>query len=116
MEQFIKHLLDKNQISTSKRIDKVISRLIQSAKVEEIYKNIISLNQEIMNIFNRYNESEEFKEFPLAIPNANAKTDYSFKFDISKLFPNIKIKDIRNIENLGLSFDHETLIRFEVEI
>ena len=35
MEQFIKHLLDKNQISTSKRIDKVISRLIQSAKVEE---------------------------------------------------------------------------------
>ena len=112
MEQFIKHLLDKNQISTSKRIDKVISRLIQSAKVEEIYKNIISLNQEIMNIFNRYNESEEFKEFPLAIPNANAKTDYSFKFDISKLFPNIKIKDIRNIENLGLSFDHETLILY----
>ncbi len=112
MEQFIKHLLDKNQISTSKRIDKVISRLIQSAKVEEIYKNIISLNQEIMNIFNRYNESEEFKEFPLAIPNANAKTDYSFQFDISKLFPNIKIKDIRNIENLGLSFDHETLILY----
>lgn len=95
MEQFIKHLLDKNQISTSKRIDKVISRLIQSAKVEEIYKNIISLNQEIMNIFNRYNESEEFKEFPLAIPNANAKTDYSFQFDISK-FPNIKISKYQN--------------------
>ena len=108
MEQYIKHLFEKNNIPASKLTDKVIQKLTESARVEEIYKTILSHNHEIMNIFNQYKESEEFKEYHLAIPNANAKTDYSFKFDISN-FPNIKIKEIRNIEDLGLSFDNETL-------
>ena len=60
-------------------------------------------------MFEQYKESEEFKEYHLVIPNAKAKEDYSFKFDISN-FPNIKIKEIRNIEDLGLSFDNETLM------
>ena len=108
MEQYIKHLLEKNNIQASKLTDKVIKKLTESVKVEEIYKTILSHNQEIMNIFNQYKESEEFKEYHLVIPNAKANEDYSFKFDISN-FPNIKIKEIRNIENLGLSFDNETL-------
>ena len=108
MEQYIKYLFEKNNITASKLTDKVIQKLTESAKVEEIYKTILSHNHEIMNIFNQYKESEEFKEHHLAIPNAYAKTDYSFKFDISN-FPNIKIKEIRNIEDLGLSFDNETL-------
>ena len=108
MEQYIKHLLEKNNIPASKLTDKVIQKLTESVKVEEIYKTILSHNQEIMNIFNQYKESEEFKEYHLVIPNAKANEDYSFKFDISN-FPNIKIKEIRNIENLGLSFDNETL-------
>ena len=108
MEQYIKHLLEKNNIPASKLTDKVIQKLTESVKVEEIYKTILSHNQEIMNIFNQYKESEEFKEYHLVIPNAKANEDDSFKFDISN-FPNIKIKEIRNIENLGLSFDNETL-------
>ena len=108
MEQYIKHLLEKNNIPASKLTDKVIQKLTESVKVEEIYKTILTHNQEIMNIFNQYKESEEFKEYHLVIPNAKANEDYSFKFDISN-FPNIKIKEIRNIENLGLSFDNETL-------
>lgn len=108
MEKYIKILLEKNNISSSKLTDKVISRLIQSAKVEEIYKAILSHNQDIMNIFNRYSESEKFKDFHLVIPNANAKTDYSFQLDISS-FPNIKIKEIKNLEDLGLSFDSDSL-------
>ena len=108
MEQYIKHLLEKNNIPASKLTDKVIQKLTESVKVEEIYKTILSHNQEIMNIFNQYKESEEFKEYHLVIPNAKANEDYSFKFDISN-FPNIKIKEIRNIEDLGLSFDNETL-------
>lgn len=109
MEKFIKNLLEIHQISSSKITDKVISRLINSAKVEELYKTILSYNQDIMNIFSRYKESEEFKEFHLVIPNANAKAEYSFQFDISN-FPNIKIKEIRNLEELGLSYDNETFI------
>lgn len=109
MEKFIKNLLEIHQISSSKITDKVISRLINSAKVEDIYKTILSYNQDIMNIFNRYKESEEFKEFHLVIPNANAKAEYSFQLDISN-FPNIKIKEIRNLEALDLTFDNETLI------
>lgn len=109
MEKFIKNLLEIHQISSSKITDKVISRLINSAKVEEVYRTILSYNQDIMNIFNRYKESEEFKEFHLVIPNANAKAEYSFQFDISN-FPNIKIKEIRNLEALDLTFDNEALI------
>lgn len=109
MEKFIKNLLEIHQISSSKITDKVISRLINSAKVEEIYKTILSYNQDIMSIFNTYKESEEFKDYHLVIPNANAKTDYFFQFNFSN-FPNIKIKEIRNLEALGLSFDNETLI------
>lgn len=108
MEQYIKYLFEKNNIPASKLTDKVIQKLTESVKVEEIYKTILSHNQEIMNIFEQYKESEEFKEHHLVIPNANVNTDYSFKFDISN-FPNIKIKEIRNIENLGLFFDNETL-------
>ena len=108
MEQYIKHLLEKSNIPVSKLTDKIIQKLTESVKVEEFYKTILSHNQEIMNIFNQYKESEEFKEYHLVIPNAKANEDYSFKFDISN-FPNIKIKEIRNIENLGLSFDNETL-------
>lgn len=109
MEKFIKNLLEIHQISSSKITDKVISRLINSAKVEEIYKTILSYNQDIMSIFNTYKESEEFKDYHLVIPNANAKTDYFFQFNFSN-FPNIKIKEIRNLEAFGLSFDNETLI------
>lgn len=109
MEQYIKHLFEKSNIPASKLTDKIIQKLTESVKVEEIYKTILSHNQEIMNIFEQYKESEEFKEYHLVIPNAKANEDYSFKFDISN-FPNIKIKEIRNIENLGLSFDNETLM------
>ena len=93
MEQYIKYLFEKNNIPASKLTDKVIQKLTESVKVEEIYKTILSHNQEIMNIFEQYKESEEFKEHHLVIPNANVNTDYSFKFDISN-FPNIKIKEI----------------------
>jgi len=109
MEQYIKHLLEKSNIPVSKLTDKIIQKLTESVKVEEFYKTILSHNQEIMNMFEQYKESEEFKEYHLVIPNAKAKEDYSFKFDISN-FPNIKIKEIRNIEDLGLSFDNETLM------
>lgn len=109
MENYVKFLLERNQISFSRLTDKVISRLIQSAKVGEIYKNISLSNQQIMDVFNRYKETEEFKEYHLVIPNANAKVEYSFQFDISS-FPNIKIKEIRNIGDLGLSFDKESFI------
>ena len=79
MEQYIKHLLEKSNIPASKLTDKIIQKLTESVKVEEFYKTILSHNQEIMNIFEQYKESEEFKEYHLVIPNAKAKEDYSYR-------------------------------------
>ena len=60
MEQYIKHLLEKSNIPVSKLTDKIIQKLTESVKVEEFYKTILSHNQEIMNMFEQYKESEEF--------------------------------------------------------
>ncbi|RIY37554.1 hypothetical protein CKY20_02315 [Capnocytophaga canis] len=109
MEKFVKKILENNNITSSKVVDKVVSRLLTSAKVEEIYKSISSLNNQVMDIFNKYKDSEEFKEYHLVIPNANAKNEYSYSFEISQ-FPNIKIKEIRSLDTLGLSFDNQTNI------
>nr|WP_315026880.1 PP2C family serine/threonine-protein phosphatase [uncultured Chryseobacterium sp.] len=49
-------------------------------------------------------EKEEFREVYWVLKNANSKQYYEFSFEMSD-FPNIKIKNISNLEGTGLVFD-----------
>ncbi|CAI8737279.1 PP2C family serine/threonine-protein phosphatase [Chryseobacterium sp. IT-36CA2] len=55
-----------------------------------------------------YKEKEEFKEAHWVLKNASAKQFYEFSFDMED-FPNIKIQNIGNLEETGLSFENNTI-------
>lgn len=106
MENLLKQILTENKIQIDKVVNSTLSKLIDNAKIGEIAKSISELKKEIMGIFDMYREKEAFKEKHLAIDNANAKKEYEFVFDLLE-FPNIVIKEIRNLESIGLQFDSE---------
>lgn len=106
MEKLLTQLLTENNIELNKTANKTITKLLDNAKIAELAKNISEVKSQIIEIFDMNKEKEEFKEKHLAITNANAKKAYDFTFDLSE-FPNIAIKEIRKIEETGLSFDAE---------
>lgn len=55
-----------------------------------------------------YREKEEFKEVHLVLKNASAKQFYEFIFEMSD-FPNIKIKNIANLQETGLIFENNKI-------
>ncbi|WP_431610924.1 PP2C family serine/threonine-protein phosphatase [Chryseobacterium sp. 'Rf worker isolate 10'] len=55
-----------------------------------------------------YKEKEEFKDVHWMLKNANAKQFYEFSFDMED-FPNIKIQNIGNLEETGLTFENNTI-------
>ncbi len=106
MEFFLKKILKNNQLESNKIIDKTISKLIDNKKIIELSKSIKNAENQVLDIFNMYREKEEFKEKHIAIKNANAKKEYDAILDMSE-FQNIVIKEIRNLEDIGLKFDSE---------
>ncbi|MEJ5050225.1 PP2C family serine/threonine-protein phosphatase [Chryseobacterium culicis] len=55
-----------------------------------------------------YKEKEEFKDVHWALKNASAKQFYEFPLDMDD-FPNIKIQNIGNLEEAGLTFENNTI-------
>ncbi|WP_223606243.1 PP2C family serine/threonine-protein phosphatase [Chryseobacterium sp. OSA05B] len=55
-----------------------------------------------------YREIEEFKEVHLVLKNANSKQFYEHRFEMDD-FPNIKIKNIANLQETGLTFENNTI-------
>lgn len=55
-----------------------------------------------------YREKEEFKDAHWILKNANAKQYYEFSLDMDD-FPNIKIQNIGNLEETGLTFENNIL-------
>lgn len=55
-----------------------------------------------------YKEKEEFKDVHWVLKNASAKQFYEFSFEMEE-FPNIKIQNIGNLEETGLTFENNTI-------
>src|ERR1700750_239499 len=55
-----------------------------------------------------YREKEEFKEVHLVLKNASSKQFYEYHFELDD-FPNIKIKNIANLQETGLTFENNTI-------
>lgn len=107
-ENAIKEILKDDLSLDGKMIDKVISKLINNANVHEQLQCISNAKQKIMQEATIYKEKEEFKEAHFMIKNANSKQAYEFVFDMEK-FPNITIKSISNLENIGLIFENNVI-------
>ncbi|WP_051881785.1 PP2C family serine/threonine-protein phosphatase [Chryseobacterium soli] len=108
MENDIKDILKDTIYLEGKMADKVVSKLINNANVHKQLQRISNAKQNIMQEATIYKEKEEFKEAHFMIKNANSKQAYEYSFDMEK-FPNIKIKNIRNLEPIGLVFENNTI-------
>ncbi|MFC6268982.1 PP2C family serine/threonine-protein phosphatase [Frigoriflavimonas asaccharolytica] len=106
MEDYLRKLLTEFEIKNSKAVESTLSKLADNQKLIDISKTIKELNISMIELFTMHKEKEEFKEAHIIIPNANAKKEYQFTFDLS-LFPNIRIQEINNLESVGLQFDAE---------
>lgn len=111
MGNILREVLKENNIEANKVVDSTIEKLLDNVKINELSKSINDLKAGILEIFNMVREIEEFKESHIVIPNANAKKEYSFTFDMSP-FPSIKIKEIKNLDLVGLEFDVENATIF----
>ena len=106
MEDQLNNLLSEFNIENTKVVEKTVLKLAHNSKVFELTKSIKEIKNQIIEIFKMKRDSEEFIEAHFPIPNANAKKEYNFTFDLS-LFPAIKIKEIKNLDLVGLQFDDE---------
>ena len=107
MEILLKQILADKNIEQNKVTENTIAKLIDNAKIAELAKSITNSKNQIIEIFNMYREKEEFKEKHFMIENANAKKTYDYTIDLQG-FPGINIKEIRNLDSVGLKFDAET--------
>ncbi|WP_347219688.1 PP2C family serine/threonine-protein phosphatase [Chryseobacterium sp.] len=55
-----------------------------------------------------YKDKEEFKEIHWILPHAHSGKFYEFRFEMDD-FPNIRIKNIGNLEETGLTFEHNQI-------
>lgn len=108
MEEDIKKILKDNNIQDGKITDKVVTKLINNANVYKHLQEISEAKRKIMQEAIIYKEKEEFKDAHLIIKNANSKQLYEFTFEMSS-FPNIIIKDVKNLEYVGLSYDNNVI-------
>ena len=106
MKSLLQELLKENEIESNKITDITVKKLTDNAKIYELSKSIKSLKSQILQIFTMHRDREEFRESYITIPNANVKKEYNFTFDLSK-YPSIVIKEIKNIDLVGLQFDAE---------
>lgn len=107
MENVLQKILEENQIESSKIVDKTLAKLTNDVKIEELSQTILNAKQQILDLFTMYRDKEEFKEAHFSIPNGNVKKEYNYTFDMFS-FPSIKIRDVKNLDWVGLQFDAQT--------
>ena len=81
MEDLLKQLLVENSIAESKTTTNTISKLIDNTRIIGLANSISATKKQILEIFNMYKQSEDFKEKHIAIDNANAKREYEYFFN-----------------------------------
>ncbi len=108
MKSLLQDVLKEHQIESNKIVDITIEKLTDNAKIYDLSKSIKNLKSQILQIFTMYKEKEEFRDSYFAVPNANVKKEYSYTFDLSA-HPSITIKEIRNLDSVGLQFNLENL-------
>lgn len=106
MEHQLKTLLEEYQIENTKAVEQAVEKLAQHAKVFDHFKAIKDLKNKIIDLFTMHRDREEFRDAHFPLPNANVKKEYDFTFDL-QAFPHIRIEDIKNLEQVGLSFHAE---------
>ena len=104
MEDLLKQLLVENSIAESKTTTNIISKLIDNTRIIGLANSISATKKQILEIFNMYKQSEDFKEKHIAIDNANAKREYEYFFNMED-FPDLVITKIVNLDSTGLQFD-----------
>jgi len=107
MELLLRQLLTEFNIEQNKNVDNTVLKLVDNAKIAQLSKSISSIKQQIIDIFIMYRTKEDFKEKHIVVPNAHVKKGYIFAFDLQD-FPDIILKEIRNLERAGLQFDAAT--------
>lgn len=108
MKSLLQDVLKEHQIESNKIVDITIEKLKDNAKIHDLSKSIKNLKSQILQIFTMYKEKEEFRDSYFTIPNANVKKEYSYTFNLSA-HPSITIKEIRNLDSVGLQFNSENL-------
>ncbi|MCI3936517.1 protein phosphatase 2C domain-containing protein [Chryseobacterium aahli] len=108
MKSLLQDVLKEHQIESNKIVDITIEKLTDNAKIYDLSKSIKNLKSQILQIFTMYKEKEEFRDSYFTVPNANVKKEYSYTFDLSA-HPSITIKEIRNLDSVGLQFNSENL-------
>ncbi|MET3879626.1 protein phosphatase 2C domain-containing protein [Chitinophaga sp. OAE865] len=104
VETFLKQLMSESNIAQNKFSDNTVARLTHNAKINELAKSITAAKKLALTIFHMYKETEEFKDSTIIPPNAVSRKYYEYRFDLS-LFPNISIREIKNLDKVGLTFD-----------
>lgn len=108
MKDLLQNVLKEYHIKSNKIVDITVEKLVDNARIYELSKSIKHLKLQILQIFTMHKEKEEFKDSYFTIPNANIKKEYSYRFDLS-LHPSIIIKEIKNLDSVGLKYDAENL-------
>ena len=109
METTLTDLLKTFEIEENKIVNNTVNKLSDTQIVNDLLKKIDIIKNQILDLFNMQRDIEEFYDEHITIPNANAKKNYEYRFDLEK-FPNIIISDIRNLDSVGLVFDQATMI------
>lgn len=89
-------------------MDKVISKLLTQAEIQNNIKLIIEAQNTIMHEAIIYKEREEFADAFFPITNAHSKKKYEFVFPMEQ-FPNIRIKNISGLDLAGLNFEENSI-------
>ncbi|CAD7797392.1 hypothetical protein CHRY9390_00161 [Chryseobacterium aquaeductus] len=108
MKNLLQDVLLEHQIESNKIVNITVEKLVDNAKIYELSKSIKDLKLQILQIFKMHKEKEEFRDSYFTVPNANVKKEYAYTFDLSP-YPSIVIKEIKNLESVGLNFDAENL-------
>lgn len=108
MEDTIRQILKNHNIQDNRTMDKVISKLLTQAEIQNNIKLIIEAQNTIMHEAIIYKEREEFADAFFPITNAHSKKKYEFVFPMEQ-FPNIRIKNISGLDLAGLNFEENTI-------
>lgn len=106
MGNILRKILSDLNIGNNKITDSTLENLAKDPKVDQLSQSIVSLKSQLVDILNMHQATEDFKESHLIVPNAFVKKDYQFTFNLSE-FPSISIKEIKNLDKIGLSFNSE---------
>lgn len=107
MEIFLKKLFAEYNIDPARIASDTFLKLIENARIADLSRSITDIEKQIIDIVNIYKEKEDFKNAGIIMNNASAKKEYTYSFDLTD-YPNIIIREIKNLDLAGLAFDPET--------